>query len=93
MGASAGPNAEFFHVIAHRRHAAGMHGCSVAQIGDYVLDFAERDEIAERLLAGEKPDALPAVLGDVRAKEFLGLKASGEKMDIVDQCVVNGGCG
>ena len=44
-------------------------------------------------MTGEKPDALAAVLGNVRAKEFLGLKASGEKMDIVDQGVVNGGCG
>lgn len=70
-----------------------MHSRSIAQIGDYVLDFAERDEIAERFLAGEEPDALTPVFRDVSAKQFLGLKSRGEKMDIVNQGVVNGGCG
>src|SRR5580658_1300543 len=89
MGVGTGPDAEFFHVVAHGGHAAGMYGRGIAQIGDDFLDLAERDEIAERFLAGEEPDALAAVFGDVGTKEFLGFEASGKKMDVVDEGVAD----
>ncbi len=93
VGVGAGPDTEFFHVIAHRCHAARMQSCRIAQVGDDLFDFAEGDEVTERFLTGEEPDALTAVFGDVGAKEFLGLKSSGKKMNVVDQSVVDGGCG
>src|SRR6266851_3138207 len=92
----AGPYAELFHVIAHGSHAARMDAGSIAQIGDYVFDFAERNEIAQSLLPWVKPYGFAAVFGDVGAKEFFRLEASGEEMHIVNKGVGNvrgGKCG
>ena len=79
----AGPDAEFFHVVAHGCHAARMHAGRIAQIRDDLCDFAERDEIAQRFLPGIKPDALAAIFGDVSAEELFGFKSGGEKVHVV----------
>ncbi len=93
MCVSAWPDTEFFHVITHSGHAAGMNGCGVAQVSDDVLDLAERNEITKRFLAWEEPDALAAIFSDVSAEEFLGFKAGGEEMDVVDEGVADAGSG
>ena len=93
MSVGAGPNAEFFHVIAHGSHAGGMNGGSFAKIFDDIDDFAERDVVTERFLAGEKPDALAAVFGDVGAEEFFWFETGGKKMNVVDESVVDSGGG
>src|SRR4029077_10501534 len=93
MSVGTRPNAEFFHVVTHRRHAAGMQSRCFAQVGDDVFDFAEGDEITERLLTGEEPNALAAIFGDVGPKELLGFKAGGKKMNIIDEGVANAGGG
>jgi len=71
------PDAEFFHVIAHGGHACGMNGGGIAKVFDDIGDFAEGDVVTERFLAGEKPDALAAVLGNVGAEEFFRLETGG----------------
>ncbi len=91
VGVGARPNAEFFHVIAHRCHAARMQRRGVAQVGDDLFDFPKRNKIAESFLAWEKPDALGAVFGDVSAKEFLGLKAGCKKMNVVNESIADAG--
>src|SRR5579859_5482083 len=37
------PNAEFFEIIARRRHAAGMQSRTFAEKGDNLLDLSERN--------------------------------------------------
>jgi len=54
-----------------------MNGGGLAKVFDDIGDFAEGDEVTKRFLAGEKPDALAAVFGDVGAEEFLGLETGG----------------
>ncbi len=89
----AGPDTEFFHVVAHGGDAAGMNAGGIAQVGDDVFDFAERDEITQGFLAGIEPHALAAVFGDVSAEEFCGLESGGEKVHVVHEGVrdVSGG--
>src|SRR5579859_4450907 len=58
-----------------------------------VLDFPERNQVAQRLLPGKKPHGFTAVLSLVRAKKFAGFKSSAEKMKIVDQGVTYLRCG
>jgi hypothetical protein len=70
-----------------------MQSRCFAQVGGDLFDFAEGDEITERLLTGEEPNALAAIFGDVCPKEFLGFKASGKKMNIIDEGVANAGGG
>jgi hypothetical protein len=70
-----------------------MHSRRIAKILGDIYDLAERDEISQGLLAGEKPDALAAVFSDISAKELLGLKPSGKKMDVVDEGLPDTGRG
>ena len=70
-----------------------MHSGGIAKIFNDIDDLAEGDEITQGLLAGEKPDALAAVFCDISAKQFLGLKPSGKKMDVVDEGIPNSGRG
>ena len=83
----AGPNAEFFHVVAHGGHAAGVNAGGIAQIGEDVFDFAERNEVAQGLLAGVEPHTFAPVFGDVSAKQFFGLEPGGEKVHVVHERV------
>ncbi len=87
------PDTELFHVIAHGRHAAWVDTGSIAQIGDDVFDFAERNEIAQDFLPGVQPHGPATVLGDVGAKEFFRLETRGEEMHVVNKGVghVRGG--
>src|SRR5579872_3488688 len=93
MGVGTGPDTEFFHVVAHGSHTTGMHGRRVAKILDDIRDLSERDKITERFLAGEKPDGLALVFRDISAKEFIGFKSGGEKMDVVNEGVADAGRG
>ncbi len=71
-----------------------MQSRGVSEIGNNLFDFAEGDEITESFLAREEPDGLAAlVFGDVGAKEFLGLEAGGEEMNVVDKGIANAGSG
>src|SRR2546430_3451230 len=87
------PDAEFFHAITHGSNAARMDGGGIASISNDVLNFAEGNEIAESFLPGIEPHGLATVLGDVGAKEFLGLEARGEEMHVVNQGISNIGRG
>jgi len=87
------PNAELFHVIAHGGDAAGVCAGGIAQIGDDVRDFAERNEIAQGFLAGVEPHGAATVFGKVGAKELFRFEAGGKKMDVIDKGIsdVRGG--
>jgi hypothetical protein len=89
MSVGAGPDAEFFHVIAHGGNSTGIASRGVAQVGDHLFDLAKRDKISKGFLAGKEPDALAAVFGDVGAEEFLGLEAGRKEMDVVDESVAD----
>src|SRR5579863_400257 len=93
MVEGAGPDAEFLHIVAHGGHLAGVGAGSVAKIGDDLLDGAEGNEIAEKLLAGENANGLAMVFGDVVGEQFFGLEAGGEKMDVVENGVADVGFG
>src|SRR2546429_4589546 len=67
-------------------------GC-IAQIGEDVFDFAERNEVPQGLLAGIEPHTFTAVFGDVSAKEFFGLEPGGEKVHVVHERVGDFGLG
>ena len=82
-----GPDAEFFHVVAHRRDSTGMEVCGVTQVRDDLLDLAERDEIAERFVSGKEADGLAAIFRDVVSEKLLRLEARGEKVDVIDKRV------
>ena len=62
------PDAEFFHVVAERRDAVWMHGSRFAQIVNYVFDFSERNQIAQRLLSGKQAHSFAAILGLIYAE-------------------------
>jgi hypothetical protein len=66
-----------------------MKACRFAKIGDDLLDFAERNEVAEFFLAGIEPDALAAVFCNVGAEKFFRLKSRGEKVDVIHKRVSN----
>src|SRR4029077_18980141 len=91
----AGPDAEFFHIVAHGSNATWVSTGRIAEISDDVFDFAERDQIAESFLSGIAPHGLAAVFGDVGTKEFFGLEASGEEVHVINEGVgdVGGGEG
>jgi len=86
---SAGPDAEFLHVVAERGDAAGTKFGRAAEEIDIVVDGAERYEIAQFLEAGKNPDGFATVFGDVGAEEFLGLETGGEEWKIVDEGVTD----
>src|ERR1700739_48015 len=65
---SAGPDPEFFHVIAKRGHAAGACLRAIAEIGDTLFHAAKRNQIPQLLQPREKPNRLSAILGDVRTE-------------------------
>ena len=92
----AGPDAEFFHVVAHRGDATGMEICGVPQIRDDLFDFAEGDEVAQRLVARIEPHGLAAIFGDVVSEKLLRLEAGGEEVDVIHKRVgdvCGGECG
>src|SRR2546427_13023666 len=84
-----GPDAEFFHVVAHGSDAAWVETGSIAQISDDACDFAKGNEIAQSFLAGLKPHGLALVFGDVGAKEFLRFETRGEEVHVVYEGVGN----
>src|SRR5260370_19386232 len=85
MVEGAGPDAGFFHVVAHGGHLIRMSAGGVAEIGDDLLDGAEGNEIAKNFLAGEDANGLAVIFGDVVGKQLVGLEAGAEGVDVVSQ--------
>src|SRR6266478_6667812 len=86
-----GPDAELFHVVAHGGHLLRVGTGGFLEIGDDLLDGAERNEVAKGFLAGDDPNGLTVIFSNVIGEQLLRLEARGEEMNIVENGVSNVG--
>ena len=87
----AGPHAELFQVIAHRRKTARMLARGAAQKVHRVSDGAKRKQVTQRFQAGKNIDGVTLVLGAVVAKQLAQLEARAEKMIVIHERVFHAG--
>src|ERR1700738_2150567 len=87
----AGPDPEFLHVVTHGSHLAGVSAGGFLEICYDLLDAAERNEVAKNFLTGNQANGLPVIFGDVVGKQFVGLEASREEVNVVENGVTDVG--
>ncbi len=81
------PAAEFFHIIAHRGHCAGMLGSRPAQEGDGIVHAPKRQQVAQLLQPGDHFDSAAALFANVVAIQFRQFAARRKKMAVVHKRV------
>src|SRR5208283_3231721 len=79
-----GPHAKFFHVITEGSDSTRVKLRGILQEIDGFLSFAKRNEVTKFPKSRKKPDELATIFGDVWSEQFVRLKSSGEKRQIVD---------
>ncbi len=89
----AGPDVEFLHIVAHGGHVVGVGAGGFLEIGNDLLDGAKRNQVAKNFLTGDKTNRLTLIFCDVIDKKLVRLETGGEKVDIVEDSVLDIGFG
>ena len=87
----AGPDAEFFEVVAHGREAAGMFARGRAKKVGGFADVAKGNQVAENFQAGNDFHRVTEIFGEGVAVELFEVEAGAEEMIVVDERVIDAG--
>src|SRR5271170_3426537 len=89
----AGPDAELFKIVAHRRETTRMLVRRAPQEVRGFSHWAKREQIAQRLQTGKNVDGVALILRAIVTKQLIELEARAQEVIVVHESVLHaGGC-